>query len=310
VHQAMKINFNQFYIQLGFVALVFTASISNSTAQINPLGAQYFHNQYLANPAMAGYRGGMRLNLGYRNQSDNIPGSPKNLSVTGDYGTERVGVGINFFKDEAGLFNRSRLQGTYAYHLPLDDSQKLHCGISLGIQTERLNNQAIVGSPNDQVVISFNDQESILDGDFGMAYTSSTFSIMGSISNLSRQLKIEDEQTADFGMFYTAVGYKIKLTDWHVEPKVAYRGFLNFQNILDVGAEISTSSDQLLFMSMYHSNKTMSFGISYHQKKDWKLFLMYNNPTQELKSYATGTFEIGLQLILIKKLINRDEFIY
>jgi hypothetical protein len=192
----------------------------------------------------------------------------------------------------------------------LDDSQKLHCGISLGIQTERLNNQAIVGSPNDQVVISFNDQESILDGDFGMAYTSSTFSIMGSISNLSRQLKIEDEQTADFGMFYTAVGYKIKLTDWHVEPKVAYRGFLNFQNILDVGAEISTSSDQLLFMSMYHSNKTMSFGISYHQKKDWKLFLMYNNPTQELKSYATGTFEIGLQLILIKKLINRDEFIY
>jgi type IX secretion system PorP/SprF family membrane protein len=310
VHQAMKINFNQFYIQLGFVALVFTASISNSTAQINPLGAQYFHNQYLANPAMAGYRGGMRLNLGYRNQSDNIPGSPKNLSVTGDYGTERVGVGINFFKDEAGLFNRSRLQGTYAYHLPLDDSQKLHCGISLGIQTERLNNQAIVGSPNDQVVISFNDQESILDGDFGMAYTSSTFSIMGSISNLSRQLKIEDEQTADFGMFYTAVGYKIKLTDWHVEPKVAYRGFLNFQNILDVGAEISTSSDQLLLMSMYHSNKTMSFGISYHQKKDWKLFLMYNNPTQELKSYATGTFEIGLQLILIKKLINRDEFIY
>jgi hypothetical protein len=180
----------------------------------------------------------------------------------------------------------------------------------LGIQTERLNNQAIVGSPNDQVVISFNDQESILDGDFGMAYTSSTFSIMGSISNLSRQLKIEDEQTADFGMFYTAVGYKIKLTDWHVEPKVAYRGFLNFQNILDVGAEISTSSDQLLLMSMYHSNKTMSFGISYHQKKDWKLFLMYNNPTQELKSYATGTFEIGLQLILIKKLINRDEFIY
>ncbi len=298
----MKINFNKFYIQLGFLALVFTASISNSTAQINPLGAQYFHNQYLANPAMAGYQSGLRLNLGYRNQWDNIPGSPINISVTGDYGTEKVGVGINFFKDEAGLYNRSRIQGSYAYHLPLiDDSQKLHFGISLGIQTERLNNQAIVGAPNDQVVNSFNDQESILDGDFGMAYTSSNFSVSGSISNLSRQLKIEDQQTADFGMFYTAIGYKIKLTDWHVEPKVAYRGVLNFQNILDVGAEISTSSDQLLFMSMYHSNKTMSFGMSYHQKKDWQLFLMYNNPTQELKSYATGTFEIGLQLNLIKK---------
>ena len=304
----MKNNFKQFYIQLGVLVLALSASISNSTAQINPLGAQYFQNQYLANPAMAGYQGGMRLNLGYRNQWDNIPGSPKNISVTGDYGTEKVGVGINFFKDEAGLLNRSRFQASYAYHLPLnDDSQKLHFGISLGIQTERLNNQAIVGSPNDQSAISFNDQESILDGDFGMAYTSSNFSVSGSISNLRRQLKIEDQQTADFGMFYTAIGYKIKLTDWHVEPKVAYRGVRNFQNIVDVGAEISTSSDQLLFMGMYHSNKTMSFGLTYHQKKDWKLFLLYNNPTQEMKSYATGTFEIGLQLNLIKKLFNQKE---
>jgi type IX secretion system PorP/SprF family membrane protein len=297
----MKINFNPF-IQLGALALVFTVNISSSSAQINPLGAQYFQNQYLANPAMAGYQSGMRLNLGYRNQWDNIPGTPKNVSVTGDYGTEKVGVGINFFKDEAGLLNRSRIQGSYAYHLPLnDDSQKLHFGISLGLQTERLNNQAIVGSANDQTAIRFNEQESILDGDFGMAYTSSKLSIMGSISNLKRQLKVEDEQSADFGTFYTAIGYKIKSADWQIEPRVSYRGIRNFQNILDMGAEIRTASDQLGFMGMYHSNKSMSFGLSYHQKKDWQLFLLYNNPTQELKSYATGTFEIGLQLNLIKK---------
>ena len=251
---------------------------------------------------MAGYQSGMRLNLGYRNQWDNIPGTPKNVSVTGDYGTEKVGVGINFFKDEAGLLNRSRIQGSYAYHLPLnDDSQKVHFGISLGLQTERLNNQAIVGSANDQTAVRFNEQESILDGDFGMAYTSSNLSIMGSISNLKRQLKVEDEQSADFGTFYTAIGYKIKSADWQIEPRVSYRGIRNFQNILDMGAEIRTASDQLGFMGMYHSNKSMSFGLSYHQKKDWQLFLLYNNPTQELKSYATGTFEIGLQLNLIKK---------
>ncbi len=297
----MKNNFNPF-IQLGALALVFTVSIASSSAQINPLGAQYFQNQYLANPAMAGYQSGMRLNLGYRNQWDNIPGTPKNVSVTGDYGTEKVGVGINFFKDEAGLLNRSRIQGSYAYHLPLnDDSQKVHFGISLGLQTERLNNQAIVGSANDQTAVRFNEQESILDGDFGMAYTSSNLSIMGSISNLKRQLKVEDEQSADFGTFYTAIGYKIKSADWQIEPRVSYRGIRNFQNILDMGAEIRTASDQLGFMGMYHSNKSMSFGLSYHQKKDWQLFLLYNNPTQELKSYATGTFEIGLQLNLIKK---------
>jgi len=298
----MKINFINIYKRLSVITLVFILSMGSSKAQINPLGAQYFQNRYLANPAMAGYQSGMRLNLGYRDQWGNMPGAPKNISVTSDYGSEKVGVGLNFYKDEAGLLTRSRIQGTYAYHLPLnDDTKKLHFGISLGLQTERLNNQAIVGSTNDLIAIRFNDQERILDGDFGVAYTTSKLSVEGSVSNLKRQLQVEDQQSADFGTFYTAIGYKIKLTDWQIEPKAAYRGVRNFQDILDLGAEIRTASDQLGFMGMYHSNKSMSFGLSYQQKKDWQLFLLYNNPTQALKSYATGTFEAGLQLNLIKK---------
>ena len=251
---------------------------------------------------MAGYQSGMRLNLGYRSQWNNIPGSPKNISVTGDYGTDKVGVGVNFYNDDAGLLKRTRIRGTYAYHLPLNyDSKKLHFGISLGLQIDRLSNQEIVGSANDQIANRFNDQESIIDGDFGMAYTSSTLSIEGSITNLKSQQKVEDQQSADFGTFYTAIGYKIKLTDWQIEPKVTYRGVRNFHNILDVGAEIRTASDQLGFIGMYHTNNSMSFGLSYQQKKDWQLLLLYNKPTKSLqKSFATDTFELGLQFNLIK----------
>ena len=298
----MKINFSKFYLRFSVLALIFASSSSSSSAQINPLGAQYFQNRYLVNPGMAGYQSGMRLNLGYRSQWNNIPGSPKNISVTGDYGTDKVGVGVNFYNDDAGLLKRTRIRGTYAYHLPLNyDSKKLHFGISLGLQIDRLSNQEIVGSANDQIANRFNDQESIIDGDFGMAYTSSTLSIEGSITNLKSQQKVEDQQSADFGTFYTAIGYKIKLTDWQIEPKVAYRGVRNFHNILDVGAEIRTASDQLGFIGMYHTNNSMSFGLSYQQKKDWQLLLLYNKPTKSLqKSFATDTFELGLQFNLIK----------
>jgi type IX secretion system PorP/SprF family membrane protein len=298
----MKINFSKFYLRFSVLALIFASSSSSLSAQINPLGAQYFQNRYLVNPGMAGYQSGMRLNLGYRSQWNNIPGSPKNISVTGDYGTDKVGVGVNFYNDDAGLLKRTRIRGTYAYHLPLNyDSKKLHFGISLGLQIDRLNNQEIVGSANDQIAIRFNDQESIIDGDFGMAYTSSTLSIEGSITNLKSQQKVEDQQSAYFGTFYTAIGYKIKLTDWQIEPKVAYRGVRNFHNILDVGAEIRTASDQLGFIGMYHTNNSMSFGLSYQQKKDWQLLLLYNKPTKSLqKSFATDTFELGLQFNLIK----------
>ena len=134
-----------------------------------------------------------------------------------------------------------------------------------------------------------------------MAYTSNKLSIEGSITNLKSQLKVENLQPADFSTFYTAIGYKINLTDWHIEPKMVYRGVRNFKDMLDFGAEIRTATDQLGFMSMYHSNKSMSFGISYQQKNAWQLFFLYNTPTQALRSYATGTFEIGFQLNLMKK---------
>ncbi len=269
----------------------------NTNAQINPMAAQYFQNTYLANPAMAGVNQGIRLNLGYRNQWSNIQGSPRNLSVTGEYGSEKVGLGVSFYKDEAGLLSRSKFQASYAYHLPLNNEEgKLHFGISLGLQTNTLNLQNIVGSTNDLNALRYNDQENIIDGDFGMAYSDKNFRIEGALSNLKNQLGVENNEIADYATFMTAFTYMTEISDWQVHPKLVYRGVKNFNDILDMGLELRTPDDQLGFMSMYHTNKSMSFGLTYQKLKQWQLLVLYNTPVQALKSYATGTFEIGLQL--------------
>jgi type IX secretion system PorP/SprF family membrane protein len=274
--------------------LLLSTSLS---AQINPMAAQYFQNTYMANPAMAGAEQGIRLNMGYRNQWSNIQGSPVNLSLTADYGGEKAGVGLNFYKDEAGLISRSKLQATYAYHLPLNnDDAKLHFGISLGLQTNSLNTQNIVGSSSDLSALRFNDQENILDGDFGLAYSNKKFRIEGAVSSLKNQLQIEDNVTTDYATFMTAFTYMAEVSDWNVHPKLVYRGVKNFNDIVDMGLEIRTPDNQLGFMSMYHTNKSMSYGLSYQRLKQWQLLVLYNTPVQALRSYATGTFEIGLQL--------------
>ena len=276
--------------------VLLTIMSTRLTAQINPMAAQYFQNAYMANPAMAGFNQGIRLNLGYRNQWSNIQGSPKNLSVSGEYGSEKVGLGVNFYKDDAGLLSRSKLQATYAYHLQLNNEAKLHFGISLGLQINNLNIQNVVGSQNDQTAMRYNDQENIIDGDFGIAYTNQRFRIEGAFSNLKNQLKIEDDQISDYATFLTAVTYNAKVSDWNLSPKLVYRGVKNFNDIVDLGLELRTPDDQLGFMSMYHTNKSMSFGLTYQKLKQWQLLLVYNTPVQALKSYATGTFEAGLQL--------------
>ena len=285
-------------LRLLFLSIITVLFLINSlTAQINPMAAQYFQNTYLANPAMAGVNQGIRLNLGYRNQWSNIQGSPRNLSVTADYGGEKVGVGLNFYKDEAGLLSRSKLQATYAYRLQLNNEDaNLRFGISLGLQTNSINLQNIVGSTNDLSALRYNDQENIIDGDFGVAYSDKRFRIEGSISNLKNQLQIEDNEIADYATFMTAFTYMTQISEWQVHPKLVYRGVKNYNDILDMGMEIRTPDDQLGFMSMYHTNKSMSFGLSYQKVKQWQLLVLYNTPVQALKSYATGTLEVGLQL--------------
>ncbi len=96
----------------------------------------------------------------------------------------------------------------------------------------------------------------------------------------------------------SAISYKISSSDWQLQPKLMYRGVRNYNDILDFGAELRVLSEQLGFMSMYHTNKSMSYGLSYQNPKQWQLLMLYNTPTQALKSYANGTFEIGLQLYL------------
>jgi type IX secretion system PorP/SprF family membrane protein len=279
----------------GFFSSVLLVSLLSIDllAQINPMAAQYFQNAYMANPAMAGINQGIRLNLGYRNQWINIEGSSRNLSVTGEYGYEKVVIGVNFKKDEAGLLSRSKFQASYAYRLPLNNEEgKLHFGISLGLQTNSLNVQNMEGSSNNQTVLGYNDQENVIDGDFGLAYSDKKFRIEGSISNLKNQFNIENNEIADYAIFMTAFTYMTQISGWQVNPKLVYRGVKNFEDLMDLGLELRTPDDQLGFMGVYHSNKSVSFGLTYHKLKQWQLLVLYNTPIQDFKSYAKGTFEV------------------
>lgn len=57
--------------------------------------------------------------MGIRKQWNNIPGSPSAQTSTVDYDlTDKAGIGFNGNNDKAGIFKRTRLVSTYAYHLP------------------------------------------------------------------------------------------------------------------------------------------------------------------------------------------------
>jgi type IX secretion system PorP/SprF family membrane protein len=287
--------------KIAIIAAVFLLCGKTTFAQLDPLSAQYFNNRYLINPAFAGLENETRLNLAYRSQWSNVPGAPVAQNVTLDHGFKRVGIGINFINDKAGLTRQTRAVGTFAYHIPVGgNNNKLNFGVSLGMMNQRLSNSDIIGNVNDPEALRYNDRETYLDGDFGAAYTDNKFTLHAAFPNLKRFFDNDEERFADVPRFFTSASYKFMLgggTDGVVlEPQVAFRAIKDFDNIWDAGAQVSFVDNQLLFSGMYHSTKNATFGVGMDFRKKYLVSGLYTSNTAALNGYTTGNFEVNLRI--------------
>lgn len=299
--QIKNITINLF---LGLTAIVIILIIGMSTAkaQLNPLGASYFQDQYLSNPSLAGKQLGFKLGLHYRNQWSSIPGAPVNYAISGQFGMpdERSGLGVNAYVDQSGLLSRTRVVGSYAYHLPLNgEDSYLHFGLSLGFMNEHVSEVALNGNPGDAVLTEFNNQPTYIDGDLGISYTNNQLTLQAAIPNLNSFLNRETRNTVDQGTYFASASYKIMADDemgYNVEPKLAYRGIRGHKDIIDAGLEFSlgVNTSKINAMAIYHSSKSVTAGIGMLMKSKLEIQALYNTQTASLSSYTNGTFELGL----------------
>jgi type IX secretion system PorP/SprF family membrane protein len=289
-----------------FLSAILLLSGQLAKAQLNPLAMQYYSNQYLGNPAMAGLDNGIKLSLGHRQQWSEVPGAPSTQAITAEFGSEKVGIGLNMNNDMAGLLKRTRVAATYAYHLRLnDDGQKLHFGVSLGMMYERVENEQIDGDPTDASLDRFARRENYLDGDFGAAYTSGSLTIQGAIPNLQQFIKKDDNfSSVDRSLFLAAISYRLNFgpigSSTSFEPKATFRGVRGYKNILDVGFNLGLVDDKVNLLGMYHSTKSATFGLG-AVYKTFAIMGMYTTETAALRSYVDGDFELSLSYKFSKK---------
>ena len=132
-----------------------------TVAQQLPRFSQYYSNEFLINPAVAGYDGRTVINLGARKQwvgfSQNTPASyiisvqgrllktgytlksgPHGSNSFRKAGKGRVGLGGIVYRDENGAVERTGAQFSYAYHLFIRNSQ-LSFGLTGNVFQYRIN---------------------------------------------------------------------------------------------------------------------------------------------------------------------------
>ena len=290
-------NINKIVGILVLVALLGTTA----KAQLNPVTAQYYTNQYIANPALAGFAQGLTLNGAYRSLFNNIPGAPVDQNLTGEYGFSKVGVGLNLSNETAGLLRQTRLVATYAYHLSLDgDSKKLHFGISGGFMSQRLEGSDVVGNVADPLIGQYNARKTYIDGDFGIAYTSEKINLQLALPNLKTFFKRDELKVADVTTFYSSLSYKFNIgkgiSGITAEPKVAFRGVRDFDNLWDAGVQVAVLNEQVFFTGLYHSTENATLGLGMNFRKKYLISGLYTTQTSDLGAYTNGSFELNLRV--------------
>ena len=133
------------------VLLLLILPVVRSQAQQLPVYSQYTFNKFLLNPATAGSDGYTTISLVAREQWVGFKGTPKTHALTIDSRllrnsfisrnasvrkkkrlssrSGRIGWAGHVFNDHFGQLDRTGIEGTYAYHLTIDEGQ-LSFGLS------------------------------------------------------------------------------------------------------------------------------------------------------------------------------------
>lgn len=284
-----------------FAVVIMAFSLSPCYAQLTPSATIYYQNPYLYNPSMAGTDEYWNINIDHRQQWSNFPGSPVTSSLTIDkrFG-DKVGFGLNINDDKAGLLRQTRVMASYAYHLPLSETQHLNFGVSLGVDDSRLNMHDISGDISEEEINLYNQLKPYVDGDFGLSYTDGNLFIATAVPNLkSAFFKSSDARfDADQLLFIAQANYKIPVGDnnnYVFEPLTAFRVVKGYNNIYDAGFNFFLNNYGLYWQTVYHSSQNAGMGLGLNHKY-YTLGFSYNMETGMIGAYTSGAFELNLKL--------------
>lgn len=286
------------------VIFIFIVTLSKlGYSQLNPMGSIYYHNQYVANPAMAGIAEGWELNAAYKSQWSVISNALSMQTVSAAYGStnKKVGFGLLLYNDVAGVVQNTSVKATYAFHMPLsnDGATILDFGLSAGFMDEHVNQSKVIGDVNDIDLNNYNDRKLYLDADFGIALRAKELTIQGSIPNLKRYLNKDIKRNlVDRSLMMGAISYKFIIKNRKlnsIEPKFVYRSVENYKDIVDLGANFVFNESKLLLSGIYHTTGSYTFGAGTLYKKKLTILAQYTTNTSELGNYSNGEAEIALK---------------
>jgi type IX secretion system PorP/SprF family membrane protein len=155
-----------------FLTVVLSAALKVNAQQL-PLFSQYYYNPFVINPGFTGMSDQTQAYLIHRSQWKDMPGAPVTyaLTVDGPVQSEKIGLGMSLFNDQAGMFKRTGLYTSYSYKFSINDEHHIVPGVSVGIIDNTIDfSNASVRDAADPLMYGANQRKTTMDATFGVAY--------------------------------------------------------------------------------------------------------------------------------------------
>ena len=116
------------------LAIATLAGVQTVHAQQEVQYSQYMFNMLAVNPAYAGSRDVLSMTGLYRQQWANISNvNTASFTIDMPIKKEKVGVGLQVYNDQIGLFNNTGIYASYAYRVKVTQKTTLSMGVQGGV---------------------------------------------------------------------------------------------------------------------------------------------------------------------------------
>jgi type IX secretion system PorP/SprF family membrane protein len=282
-------------------------------------------NGFLINPAIAGRDGYTSVNVTVREQWMGMNDAPSTYAASFQTrilknsfilkSTEvkkkivkptrggRVGVGGYLFSDYNGIIRRSGGQLTYAYHIPLGETEGVPNDLSFGLAFTAyqyaINTDGAIYNHDDPFLNAYDRSVFIPDFNFGTCFTTTKYYVGFALSNMFKgSLMLSDTGSVarrELGHYYLTGGVHIPINSyWKLEPSAFIKSSDMFFRAIqaDITTRVYYRDDYWLGLS-YRTNDAIIAMLGFRYDRFFFGYA-FDYVLSEIRAQTIGSHELTL----------------
>jgi type IX secretion system PorP/SprF family membrane protein len=287
-------SFKDIYVAFLLVLIPFTG-----ICQQTPQFSQYMYNTISINPAYAGSREYMVINVLNRNQWVGINGAPETqtLSAHTSIPKSNVGVGLSVINDKLGYERMTYVYSDFSYRIDLDgyDEYKLTFGLKAGFRKYSLD-EDLLNDPE------YNNDPELANVDYkwdpnfgvGVYFRGDSFYLGLSAPKIFRYKNNTEYFSLDRMSYFLNGGYLFDV-DRHIKIKPAF--IVKYTDGAPISVDISSMmliNENLWIGANYRLGDSLGALVNFKLTEGFSVGYAYDYITSNLNFATAGSHEIML----------------